>query len=105
MMWPFFATDEETSLVSDILAFVGCESSGILDSEAGVGVFMRSGLSHTQLRDIWAIADEQSKGSLSKKEIAMAIRLMGWAQAGEKPSVTLLQKGVFVYGSTLPFCL
>ncbi|KAJ3506098.1 hypothetical protein NLJ89_g7060 [Agrocybe chaxingu] len=46
-------------------------------------VFNRSGLPFVVLRDVWAMADENGSGDLEKREIAIALRLIGWVQAGE----------------------
>ena len=40
------------------------------------------------------MVDVDRKGYLSKEELSGALRLIGWSQAGHKPTANLLEKGV-----------
>lgn len=44
------------------------------------------------LGDIWALADPENNGVLTRKGVAVTVRLIGWAQAGETPSEELIEK-------------
>ena len=86
----FSPSEDEIILANQILLLSDCQRDGALKPDAAIEVFKRSGLSYPILRDIWNIADENASGDLSIYELAAAIRLMGWAQAGEALDETLL---------------
>lgn len=88
----FAASDDEADLAAQLLKIAKCEQAGALPPNVAVDLFGRSGLTVEQLRDIWNLADQNGSGDLSKDELAMAIRLMGWAQAGEAFDSGLLHK-------------
>ena len=87
------ASEEESELAAQILTVARCEQAGVLTAQAAIEIFGRSGLSFEQLRDIWNLADTNQSGELSKNELMVAIRLMGWVQAGETLHVNLVKKG------------
>jgi epidermal growth factor receptor substrate 15 len=91
-MQAFAASDDEAELAAQLLKIAKCEEAGALPASLAVDFFGRSGLTVEQLRDIWNLADQNGSGDLSKDEVAMAIRLMGWAQAGEALDSGLLRK-------------
>lgn len=86
------ASDEELQLTNRLLAIANCEAAGALSSQAAIDIFGRSGLSFELLRDIWNMADKHGTGDLSKEELVIAIRLMGWVQSGEALNDSLLTK-------------
>jgi Cytoskeletal-regulatory complex EF hand len=86
----FSPTEDEMNLANQILLLPDCQQDGALKSDAAIDIFKRSGLSYPILRDIWNIADENASGELSIHELAAAIRLMGWVQAGEALEDSLL---------------
>ncbi|KAF9477811.1 hypothetical protein BDN70DRAFT_90513 [Pholiota conissans] len=88
----FLASDEEVELARQLLKVAECEQAGALHADVAVDIFGRSRLTVEQLRDIWNLADKNGSGDLSIEELAMAIRLMGWAQAGESLHENLLHK-------------
>ncbi|KJA22491.1 hypothetical protein HYPSUDRAFT_40869 [Hypholoma sublateritium FD-334 SS-4] len=63
-----------------------------LSLEAAIRLFSECGLPLIQLREIWPVVDVDRKGYLSKEELSGALRLIGWSQAGHKPTVSLLSK-------------
>ncbi|KAF9567118.1 hypothetical protein CPC08DRAFT_703357 [Agrocybe pediades] len=83
---------EEAQLARQILLVANGQSAGALSSDAAIDIFKRSGLSYAALRDIWAIADRKGSGDLSFDELTVAIRLMGWVQAGEALNESLVEK-------------
>ena len=86
----FSPSEDELVLASQILLITDCQQSGALKADAAIDVFERSGLSYPILRDIWNIADENESGDLTRHELAAAIRLMGWVQAGKVLEESLL---------------
>ena len=88
----FSPSEDEINLANQILLLSDCQQEGALKSDAAIGIFERSRLSYPILRDIWNIADENASGELTIHELAAAIRLMGWVQAGEALEESLLIK-------------
>ena len=88
----FSATEEELDLALQLLDTWG--TNGVLKGENAKVIFNRSGLPHDTLRVIWGISDGNASGDLSKDEVAKALRLMGWAQTGERVHEGLLASGM-----------
>ncbi|KIM42292.1 hypothetical protein M413DRAFT_50865, partial [Hebeloma cylindrosporum] len=74
---------EELQLATRLLETNVCQSD-MLSIDSAIGIFKQSGITLKQLRDIWTIADKRGSGSLSKNELAVVLRLMGWVQSGEQ---------------------
>lgn len=87
----FTASDAEQALVAKIFQ-VSDAKDGILRGDVAVKLFSGANLSPTVLREVWNVADDENNGWLSRKGVAMALRLMAWAQRGEQVSAALLQK-------------
>lgn len=95
MTQAFHATEEELGLATQILASLGVDAdNGVLHGEPARTIFIKSALPSLSLRDIWDISDTNKNGELSKVELAMALRLIGWVQAGEMLRIGLLAKGI-----------
>ena len=77
------ATEEENAFADEILRQANCDQTGLLTADSAVEVFNRSGLSRYELRDIWSLADADSNGVLSRDELLVALRVMGWVQSGK----------------------
>lgn len=92
MSTKFSPTPVELALVSQIFAQGDPQKLGILTGDVAVKIFGGAKLPPTLLGEIWSIADEDNNGWLPKKGVAIAIRLMGWAQKGEKISQELVYK-------------
>ncbi|KAF9036984.1 hypothetical protein BDZ89DRAFT_1130017 [Hymenopellis radicata] len=88
----FQATAGELALVSRILAQGDPTKSGHLAGDVAVRIFGGAKLQPTVLGEIWSMADEDNQGRLSSKGVAVAVRLMGWAQKGEKMVPALISK-------------
>ncbi|KAF8556898.1 hypothetical protein OG21DRAFT_1408041 [Imleria badia] len=88
----FTPTPAELALVNQIFAHADPKKIGILTGDVAVRVFGGAKLVPTVLGEIWNIADEDNNGFLTRKGVAVAVRLMGWAQKGEKISQALLSK-------------
>ncbi|KAF5357253.1 hypothetical protein D9756_006660 [Leucocoprinus leucothites] len=88
----FIPTQGELSVVSAILEYArshfgsssNFDGSPHIDSHNAVEVLLqRSGLAIEDLANIWSLADEDGDGNLSERELAIAVRLIGWAQSGK----------------------
>lgn len=88
----FSPTTTELALVSLIFSQADPQKRGILTGEVAVKVFAGAKLEPKVLGDIWTIADEDNNGWLPRKGVAIAVRLMGWAQKGEKITKALVNK-------------
>ncbi|KAK7043761.1 hypothetical protein VNI00_008373 [Paramarasmius palmivorus] len=88
----FSPTPGELSLAGQIFALSDTQKLGILKGDEAVRIFGGAKLAPTVLGEIWNIADEDNNGWLSRKGTAIALRLMGWAQKGEKVSKDLIYK-------------
>lgn len=92
MSTKFSPTSAELSIVSQIFAQADPQKLGILTGDVAVRVFSGANLQPTVLGEIWSIADEENNGWLTKKGATIAVRLMGWAQKGEKINQALVNK-------------
>ncbi|KAF9268220.1 hypothetical protein L218DRAFT_954586 [Marasmius fiardii PR-910] len=72
---------EETDLADLVLRTTGSKNE-ILEAEPAVDILLSSGLSPGVLAEIWHVADVEAKGYLTKDEVKIALRLVGWAQRG-----------------------
>uniref|UniRef100_A0A0W0F1R8 Uncharacterized protein n=1 Tax=Moniliophthora roreri TaxID=221103 RepID=A0A0W0F1R8_MONRR len=88
----FSPTQGELTLAGQIFAQTDSQKLGILKGDEAVRIFGGAKLAPTVLGEIWNIADADNNGWLSRKGIAIALRLMGWAQKGEKISKDLVNK-------------
>jgi epidermal growth factor receptor substrate 15 len=86
----FSLTSPETALVNQIFSTFDSQKLGVLTGDVAVKAFSGANLPPTVLREIWTISDEDNKGWLSRRGVSIAVRLMGWAQKGEKVSKDLL---------------
>ncbi|KAF5386588.1 hypothetical protein D9615_001706 [Tricholomella constricta] len=92
MSTKFSPTPAELSLVAQIFNQADPQKLGILTGDVAVKVFGGAKLQPTVLGEIWSIADEDNNGWLARKGVAIALRLMGWAQKGEKITQELVYK-------------
>ena len=88
----FTPSPAELALVTQIFLKADPQKHGILTGDAALKVFGGARLLPTVLGQIWSIADEDNNGWLPKKGVAVAVRLMGWAQKGEKVTQALVNK-------------
>jgi epidermal growth factor receptor substrate 15 len=91
----FTPSQTELALVNQIFLQADHQKIGILTGDAAVKIFNGAKLSPTVLGEVWGIADEDNNGWLSKKGAAIAVRLLGWAQKGEKITPALVNKREF----------
>ena len=88
----FSPTQAELLIVSQIFVQADPQKTGVLTGDVAVRVFGGANLPPTTLGTIWNISDEEDKGWLPKRGVAIAVRLIGWAQKGEKITRDLMKK-------------
>jgi len=89
----FQPTPAEVAYAAQIFESTDPQKLGIVTGDAAVPVLAGSNLSPDKLGEIWAIADNDNNGFLTRKGVTVAVRLIGWAQRGEAVSEALLAKG------------
>ena len=89
-------TKEELELIAEIMTLTNTEESRVLSTEAAIDIFERSDLSRKDLREIWRLADKDRNGMLSSRELVVALRLIGWVQAGKELEPHLVNLREFV---------
>jgi len=99
----FSPTPAELTLVSQIFAQADPQKLGVLTGDVAVRVFGGAKLPPVTLAEIWSLSDEDDKGWLPKKGVAIAVRLIGWAQKGEKITQALANKRKSY--ESRPFCI
>ncbi|KAJ3983914.1 hypothetical protein F5890DRAFT_1595665 [Lentinula detonsa] len=88
----FLPTQAELSVVNQIFNQYDTQKLGILTGDVAVRVFGGAKIQPTTLGEIWSISDEENNGWLSRKGVSIALRLIGWAQKGEKINADLVLK-------------
>jgi hypothetical protein len=73
-------SDEEKRLVRSILDNYDEDSLCIFTGDAAHSFTRHAGVSAEILGEIWAVCDAQCKGFLTKEELSLFIRLLGYAQ-------------------------
>jgi epidermal growth factor receptor substrate 15 len=91
-MSTFSPTPGETALTSQIFTLADPQNLGIVTGDAAVKVLSGANLSHAVLGEVWGIADKDNNGFLTRKGVAIALRLIGHAQKGEPVAESLLDK-------------
>ncbi|KAI8998893.1 hypothetical protein BD414DRAFT_136979 [Trametes punicea] len=92
MSTKFTPTPQEIALVNQIFAQADPQKLGVITGDAAVKVFSGSKLPPAVLAEVWNIADEDNNGVLTRKGVAVAVRLLGHAQRGERLSESLVNK-------------
>lgn len=91
-MAKFVPSPQEVALVNQIFIQTDSQKIGVVTGEAAVKVFSGSKLPPSVLAEVWNLADEDNKGVLTRKDVAVAIRLLGHAQRGETLSEALIHQ-------------
>ncbi|THH05573.1 hypothetical protein EW145_g4694 [Phellinidium pouzarii] len=91
-MSSFAPTQPELALVNKVFATADSSKLGIVTGDAAVKIFAGAKLPPTVLGEIWSIADKDNNGFLTKKGVAIALRLIGLAQKGEPVNESLLDR-------------
>ncbi|KAG5646744.1 hypothetical protein DXG03_002426 [Asterophora parasitica] len=93
MLTGFSPSEDELELVAQIYDQAGTSRPGVINGETAVEILEASvDLPQTVLSAAWDIADAKKAGYLSERGLAMALRLIGWAQSGEEVSADLVNK-------------
>lgn len=88
----FVPTQAEIALVNQILALADTQKLNLVTGDAAVKVFAGAKLSPVVLGEIWALADKENNGFLTRSGLATSVRLIGHAQQGESVSEDLLDR-------------
>ncbi|KAF8574173.1 hypothetical protein K439DRAFT_1628134 [Ramaria rubella] len=91
-MSTFNPTPAEIALTSQVFTLADPQGLGIVTGDTAVKILSGANLSHAVLGEVWTIADKDNNGFLTKKGVAIALRLIGYAQKGESVAETLLDK-------------
>jgi epidermal growth factor receptor substrate 15 len=91
----FTPSQPELAIVSQIFTRVDPKQPDFITGDLAVTIFSGAKLPPIVLGEIWTIADEDNKGLLSRRGVAIAVRLIGWAQNGEKITPALVNKREF----------
>lgn len=91
----FKPTSLETTIVNQIFDMADTRRIGCVSSHAAVKIFSGSRLSPSTLADIWRIANVEDSETLSRQAIAVAVRLIGYAQKNKGKKV---DEGWLAYG-------
>lgn len=78
---------QERAYYDSIFASVDSDSSGVLSGQDALPLLMSANLPQQTLGEIWALADPDNNGFLTKESWYKAARIVGWMQKGGKTSV------------------
>ncbi|EMR09254.1 hypothetical protein PNEG_02588 [Pneumocystis murina B123] len=83
-------TPEESEAYEKLFCEADPDNIGVLLGENSINFFEKTGLSPQILGEIWKIADDENMGFLTRKRFNIALRLVGHAQEGRRPSIDLI---------------
>ncbi|KAF9545519.1 hypothetical protein CPC08DRAFT_386052 [Agrocybe pediades] len=86
----FVASQDEIELANKFLELNKWTCSDTLSIDMAIGILKQNGLSYKQIREMWQVADRNGTGMLSRNELTVLIRLMGWVQAGKSVDTPFL---------------
>ena len=73
---PYAMTTSQLEKYVDLFKKYDTDGDGFLSGGEAVGILTQSGLDKTQLRGVWAMADQDGDGQLSEREFAVAFHLI-----------------------------
>lgn len=82
-------TPDEKKLYSQLFKSLDPEGAGVITGEKARATFEKSGLPPSVLGEIWQIADQNNLGFLTQFGFCLAMRLIGYTQAGQHPTASL----------------
>lgn len=88
----FEATAQEQQFIKTVFTKADTQDLGVVTGEEAVKIFAGSGLAPATLGEIWQLADTENNGFLTEIGLGIALRLIGWAQAGESPKKDLITR-------------
>ncbi|KAF8754352.1 Eps15 homology domain [Rhizoctonia solani] len=86
----FEATAQEQQVIKAVFARADTQDLGVVTGDEAVKVFAGSALPPATLGEIWQLSDTENNGFLTETGLGIALRLIGWAQAGEAPKKDLI---------------
>ncbi|ELU40092.1 EF hand domain-containing protein [Rhizoctonia solani AG-1 IA] len=89
----FEATAQEQQVIKAVFARADTQDLGVVTGDEAVKVFAGSALPPATLGEIWQLSDTENNGFLTETGLGIALRLIGWAQAGEAPKKDLIGRG------------
>ena len=81
--------------MNQIFTQADAQKIGVVTGEVAVKIFNGTKLPPSVLAEVWNLADEDNKGVLTRKDVAVAVRLLGHAQRGERITEALIHKREF----------
>lgn len=100
----FTATAPELQIVAALFEAGDPSRTGIITADNAVPLLSTAHLPGDVLGQIWAIADSDNNGFLTRKSASIVVRLIGWVQKGEPVSEDLLNRGACVRRHRLFIC-
>ncbi|KAG8901328.1 hypothetical protein FRB99_005389 [Tulasnella sp. 403] len=88
----FVPTEAEQQLVNALFSAGDPQKLGIISGDNAVKILAGAKLPANVLGEVWAIADSENNGFLTRKGAATLVRLIGWAQKGESVNEDLLNR-------------
>ncbi|KAJ7283472.1 hypothetical protein C8J57DRAFT_736117 [Mycena rebaudengoi] len=85
-------TPDEAALVASLFSSGSPHKLGVLTGDAALELFRYTNLPPRILGEVWNLADNDRAGSLSPARTEVAVRLIGWAQAGVQLTPDLIDK-------------
>jgi epidermal growth factor receptor substrate 15 len=89
----FEASAQEQQVIKAVFSKADTQDLGVITGDEAVKVFAGSALPPTTLGEIWQLSDTENNGFLTETGLGIALRLIGWAQAGETPKKELIARG------------
>lgn len=80
-------SQQERSYYDQLFAAVDSQDSGVLAGQDALPLLMSANLPQQTLGEIWALADPDNNGFLTKESWYKAARMVGWMQKGGKTNV------------------
>ncbi|CAE6394549.1 unnamed protein product [Rhizoctonia solani] len=88
----FEASAQEQQVIKAVFSKADTQDLGVITGDEAVKVFAGSALPPTTLGEIWQLSDTENNGFLTETGLGIALRLIGWAQAGETPKKELIAR-------------
>ena len=86
------ASDEEIRIANRLMDMVDNGKASTLSLDSAAAILTPRGLSLQQLHNLWPLADRGNKGHLTSSELIVAVRLIGWVQAGHEVAEELVKR-------------
>lgn len=84
---------EEKRYYGQLFKTADSQRMGVITGDVAVKFFEKSGLSAGTLGQIWELSDKDNSGFLTQQSFSIALRLIGQAQNGRSPEISLAKTG------------